>query len=313
MPVSRDRYPKQLIIDIHSYCNARCEICPYPTLKTKNPMGIMDEDLFKKIVEDFSNLSKKHNFAGIILFCNMGELFVYPQIAIDRLQYVLQLGLTTSIQTNAALLSPKVVELLKNTGFDGPITISCHGISPHVYKRVMGLDISKTLKNIDYLLQNYPREKIGIQSIPSHWPRGEAERIRAFFKQKGISVRMPLPNNRAGLLPEINVYKKEALLGCNPNRPLGEMVVCFDGDVVLCCNDMGREEIVGNLKNNSIEEVWNGKEMLNKINQIYCGEQSSDDFICKKCEFGVTSASVLTRLVRNTSYEIKKFFLTHVW
>lgn len=313
MQVSRDPYPKQLIIDIHSYCNATCKICPYPALKKINPMGVMDEDLFKKIVQNFLNLSKKNNFKGSILFCNMGELFVYPELAIDRLKYVLQFDFDLSIQTNGALLTPKIIDSLNDIGFSGPITISFHGISSDVYKRIMGLNISKTLKNFDYLIQNYPKEKIGIQSIPCRWPRGEAKRIRTFFNQKGIGVRMPLPNNRAGLLPEICVYKKESLIGCNPNRPLGEMVVCFDGDVVLCCNDMAREEIVGNLKNNSIEEVWNSEAMISKVNQIYCGQPSSDNFICKKCEFGVTSASLLTRLFRNTSYEIRKFILTHVW
>lgn len=313
MNIPRDPYPKQLIIDIHSYCNASCEICPYPALKKINPMGIMDEDLFKKIVDNFIDLSQKNNFRGSILFCNMGELFVYPELAIDRLKYVLQFDVDLSIQTNGALLSPKVVDLLNSIKFNGPITISFHGISPHVYKRIMGLNISKTLKNIDYLLQNYPKEKIGIQSIPCRWPRGEAKRIREFFSQKGIGIRMPLANNRAGLLPDISIYKKEILTGCNPNRPLGEMVVCFDGDVVLCCNDMAREEIVGNLKNNSIEEVWNGDIMLSKINQIYYGQPSEDNFICKKCEFGITSSSLLTRLLKNTAYEIRKFILTRVW
>lgn len=313
MTISRPPYPKQLIVDIHSYCNARCAICPYPDLKKKIPMGIMEESLFQKIVQDFSALAKKYNFAGSILFCNMGDLFVHPQIAIDRLQYVMQLGLNTSIQTNAALMSPEVVDSLKNIGFDGAITISFHGISPDVYKRVMGLDISKTIKNIDYLLQNFPQDKIGIQSIPCNWPRGEAKRIRAFFSQKGIHVRMPLPNNRAGLLTDASFRKREKLIGCNAGRPLGEMVICFDGDVVLCCNDMGRNEIIGNVKNNSIEEVWNGEAMLDKINKIYNGLPSADNFICKDCEFGLATSSWFSRLLRNTRYEIRKFILTRLW
>ena len=309
----RNPYPTQLIVDIHSYCNGQCVICPYPRLRKKNPMGIMDEQLFIKIINDFSELSKDNHFQGHCLFCNMGELFVYPELAAERLRYVISMGLAIDIQTNAALLYPQVVDLLKESGFKGSITISCHGISAPVYKRIMGLDIGKTLKNIDYLLENYPREKIGIQSIPYHWPRGEAKLVRSYFGRKGISVRMPLPNSRAGLVPELTSGAKQALVGCNAGRPLTEMVICFNGDVLLCCNDMGQQEVAGNLQRHSIEEVWNGEAMCKKISQIYGGTPSPDDFLCRKCEFGVISTSPVHRFIKNVRYETRKLFLTHLW
>ena len=89
-----------------------------------------------------------------------------------------------------------------------------------------------------------------------------------------------------------------------------EMVICFNGDVILCCNDMAQQEILGNLKHNTIEDIWNGNILLKKINQIYCGEPSPENFICKQCEFARTSTSLLNRLVRNVKYEVKKYFLT---
>lgn len=309
--LNREPYPKQIIIDIHSYCNARCKICPYHFLATKNPMGVMSEKLFIKIIDEFSRLSVENKFKGQVMFCNMGELFVHPEMAIDRMRYVINKGLDFNIQTNAALLSPEVFDQVREAGFNGAITISFHGISPQVYKEIMGLDISKTIKNIDYVSQNYSR--IGIQSIPYNWPKGEAKRVRTYFHRKGINVRMPLPNNRGGLLPDVAEQKKTKLIGCTAKRPLGEMVICFNGDVILCCNDMGQQEIVGNLENNTIAEVWNGEAMLNKIEQIYCGEPSSENFICKQCEFGITSKSLMNRLIRNVRYETKKFILTKLW
>ncbi len=310
--LNRNPYPKQIIVDIHSYCNAKCKICPYSSLKTKNPMGVMEENLFIKIADEFSLLAKTNNFRGHVLFCNMGELFIYPKMAIDRMKYVRQKGLDFDIQTNASLMTPEVVDLLKESEFNGSVLISFHGISPDVYKEMMGLDIAKTLRNIDYLVQNYPKERIIIQSIPYNWPKGEPRRIRSYFDQRGMRVRMPLPNNRSGLLPEIAEHKNGTLIGCSSDRPLGEMVVCFNGDVVLCCNDMGQEEMVGSLKKNTIQEVWNSDTMLDKISQIYCGKPSPENFICRKCEFGITSKSILNRLIRNIRLETKKFALTHL-
>lgn len=311
--LNRNPYPKQIILDIHSYCNARCIICPYDFLKSKIPMGVMEESLFKKIIDDFAEIARKNNFIGKVLFCNMGELFFYPDIALNRIKYVMHAGLEFNIQTNAAMLSPKVVDPLIETGFDGSILISCHGISPNVYRKIMGLKLSKTLGNIDYLIRKYPKEKIGIQSIPYHWPRKESMRVRHFWRKKGIDVRMPLPNNRGGLLLEIKQHHKKKLLGCSAGRPLGEMVICYNGDVILCCNDMKQQEKVGSLETKSIEEVWNGTDMMEKVAQIYCGKDSGDDFICKKCEFGKTSSSIIYRFIKNIRYETEKIFFKYIW
>jgi len=309
----RNPYPRQLIVDIHSFCNARCVICPYPELKSKLPLGIMEEALFRKIIDEFGNIANEHNFKGSILFCNMGELFFYPELAYERMRYVMQAGLDFNIQTNAAMLSPDAVDRLIDMGFNGGIVISFHGITPAVYKQIMGLDVIKTLNNIDYLSRNYPKGRICIQSIPHNWPLGEARRIRRYFHSKGLRVRMPLPNNRAGLVTKIGLVDKHKLIGCKADRPLGEMVISFNGDVVLCCNDMAQKEVVGNLENNTILEIWNGRVMMNKLEQIYCGKSSPDDFICKKCEFAITSHSSIMRIARNIRHECRKLFLTRIW
>lgn len=310
--LNRPPYPKQIILDIHSFCNAKCVICPYDYLRKKIKMGIMEKDLFSKIIDDFSCLAKLKNFNGTVVFCNMGELFFNKEV-INRIRYVLKSGLDFSIQTNGALMSNEVMDRLVESGFTGPITVSCHGISPDVYKRTMGLDIYVTLNNIDYLISQYPKNKILIQAIPYKWPKGEARRIRKYWRQKGIKVRMPLPNNRSGLLTSIKTNYKSSLVGCSVGRPLGEMVICFNGDVVLCCNDMAQQEIVGNLRENNIEEVWNGDVFIDKIKQIYCGKPSKDDFICKMCESGKRSNSQVLRLIKNIKYSLKRFFLTQIW
>ncbi len=310
--VGRPPYPRQMILDVHSYCNAKCSMCPYDFLKTNNPMGKMREDLFKKIIDDFSNVGAVNGFRGRVLFCNMGELFLYREV-IARIEYLLASGLELNIQTNASSLSPRKVDQLLDSGFNGSVLISFHGISPEVYRTNMGLDISKTLRNVDYLIERYPKSKISIQAIPYRWPRGEARRVRRFWRQRGIAVRMPIPNSRAGLLPVIANKNRRTLVGCSADRPLGEMVIMFDGDVVLCCNDMARQEVVGNLRHNTIEEVWTGEPFLDRVDKIYGGKASNSDFICRKCEFGKVSHSIIRRLGKNIYNQSRKFFLARVW
>lgn len=309
--LDRRPYPRQMILDVHSHCNGRCLVCPYDSLKGRIPMGEMKEPLFRKIVDDFANLSALHGFTGRVLFCNMGEIFVHPEV-LERVRYVVSSGLEFNIQTNASLLAPALTERLVGTGFRGSVLVSCHGISPDVYRKTMGLEISRTLANVDFILGHYPKERVVVQAIPYLWPRGESRRVRKHWGERGVKLRMPLPNNRAGLLPGVQDIRKTALTGCRPNRPLGEMVVCFNGDVILCCNDMAQREIVGNLTERSIQEVWNSGPFLRRIRQIYCGETSGDDFICKSCEFATTCHSGLRRLLRNAGYLAKRFYYTRI-
>jgi len=87
------------------------------------------------------------------------------------------------------------------TGFDGYIYISCHGIAPAVYPGVMGLDIAKVLPNVEYRVQHYPRERIQIRAIAYEWPFGEVLKVRRYWKERNIPVKIFLPNSRAGLVP----------------------------------------------------------------------------------------------------------------
>jgi radical SAM protein with 4Fe4S-binding SPASM domain len=308
----RNRVPANMILDIHSYCNAKCEICPYPELSRKLSMGTMDEWLFHKIIDDFALIVKEHKVRGHILFCNMGEPLVDSNV-ISKIDYASKAGLQCVLQTNAFLLTREKTDQLLATGFNGPIYISCHGITPAVYKNVMGLDIEQTLKNIDYLIERYPRENIQIRAVPYQWPLGEVLRVKRFWRNRGVRVKIFLPNSRAGLVSQCLSsrlkYPGEKLRGCKKNLPLSDIVVAFNGDVILCCEDMGRRVVLGNLKEKSIEQVWNSSLANNILDQIYNGRHSGSEFICKQCEFGVSTP--LQRIARFVDNELGRLFKCH--
>lgn len=303
-------YPSNLILDIHSYCNATCKVCPYPNLSKKLTMGIMEESLFKKIVDEFSFFVKKYPIRGHIIFCNMGEPFIDSNV-FDKFAYVLNADLKLVIQTNAFLLTPDRIDRLVALGVNIPIYISCHGITPKVYKHIMGLDINRTLSNIEYLINNYPKGLIQIRAISYNWPFGEVLKVKRYWKEKNIPVKIFLPNSRTGLLNNCDSWKMKysgnKLNGCKKTLPLRDMVVAFNGDVLLCCEDMGREVVIGNLKENSIYDVWNSAKAIDMIEKVFLGKPSGDNFICKKCEFGKsTSFKKIIRVIDNEWHKLLK-------
>jgi radical SAM protein with 4Fe4S-binding SPASM domain len=61
------------------------------------------------------------------------------------------------------------------------------------------------------------------------------------------------------------------------------MVVYWDGSVVLCCADMFSQTIVGDLKSDSISEIWNGPKMKSLRNQMV-GRKRFEVPLCQDCD-----------------------------
>lgn len=276
-------YPCGLLIDIHSYCNAECIICPYPQLSKKNTMGIMQWDLYKKIIDDYSQMMDIYSFKGVLGYCQMGEPFIVKDIA-KWTKYAIDCGILLYFNTNASLLYPDILHSLLDVGFTGRFNISFHGMTKEVYEKTMHLDYENTMKNINYLLEKYPVEKISINAVSFEWPPNEDKKLLEYWKKMGIHVTISKALSRCGLVPGIKQISKKRIAGCLTERVFFEMVISFNGDVVLCCHDMAREVILGNLNNSSIYEVWNGRRFQGILEAMYKGVSLPSTFICQRCE-----------------------------
>jgi len=307
--ITRMPYPSSLLVDVHSFCNAACQTCPYRMLQKSLPMGYMDEPLFRKIVDEFARIKLVHDVRGHVIFCYMGEPFVDPNV-IEKISYVVRAGLVLVLQTNAYLLTPEKIDRLIETGFRGEIYVSCHGITPKVYRKVMGMDIDPVLRNVEYLVGRYPRNLVQIRAIPHEWPPGEVLRVKRYWKQKGVRLKVFLPNSRTGLLPDLRrwswKYPGDRLRGCRKELPIRDMVIAYNGDVVLCCEDMARKVVLGNVREHSLVEVWNSERAKEVLEKIYLGKPSEDDFICKTCEFGTSTRS--RRLIKNLDNNLHRLW-----
>ena len=60
---------------------------------------------------------------------------------------------------------------------------------------------------------------------------------------------------------KIKNYRGKKLKNYNCNKPWGDMAIYSNGLVGPCCNLVGRKTPIGNIKDNSIKEIWNGSKM----------------------------------------------------
>jgi len=90
---------------------------------------------------------------------------------------------------------------------------------------------------------------------------------------------------------------KISLYGCRYHHPLVEMVILFDGRAVMCCQDMGREVIWGDVSRDGISGVWKAKKRQKVVEKLYSGESSGKDFLCSRCEQALGKAGIAHALV----------------
>ena len=62
------------------------------------------------------------------------------------------------------------------------------------------------------------------------------------------------------------------------------MVISFDGGVVLCCQDMSRQTMLGSIPDMSVYDVWNGAGFMDMLERLYLLKPSDEPLICDKCE-----------------------------
>ena len=87
--------------------------------------------------------------------------------------------------------------------------------------------------------------------------------------------------NRAGILD--NVGKPiNNILPCF--RPLNQLVINWQGDVILCCNDYYEKHIFGNANDENILQIWRSKKMKRFQNILSQEGGRLKIDICKECD-----------------------------
>jgi hypothetical protein len=57
----------------------------------------------------------------------------------------------------------------------------------------------------------------------------------------------------------------------------------FNGDMVLCCVDYSREQVLGNIADRSIHDVWNGP-VAREIRRRYLAHEFDGLPLCGNCK-----------------------------
>lgn len=275
---------KRIYIEITNYCNMNCKFCP----KTNRRLQYMKIENFKNIVtkiKDYTNTIYLHVKGEPLLHANLKEI----------LEIAKQSNLDVVITTNGTMLKEKQ-EILENAKSIRQINISVHSFEQNIKKQNNYLDdVLNTVKNItdkndiyiSYRFWNMHNEDIAKNE----------EQIQQICKSYNIESYDELKTNNYLKLKEkhyINIDNVFEWPNLN-NKECSEYGYCYglidqlailvDGTVVPCCLDQDGIINLGNILEESLEDILNKE----KTKEIIKGfkENKLHEELCKKCTFRI--------------------------
>ncbi|UCB56977.1 MAG: SPASM domain-containing protein [Candidatus Omnitrophota bacterium] len=231
-------------------------MCPRRTEKFKQLIKdqFMEKRIFEKIIEECA----KHKLFSIRLSLR-GESFMHPQI-FDFIELIKKTGIKeVASLTNGLALTPGKFERLVQLKFDW-LTISVDGLGStyeSIRKPAKFKEAFEKIKIYHQIKKRYNSSKpmVKIQAVWSAIKDNPEEFYRTFSPYVDLIASNPL----------IDFSRANKHIGYDENFQCPylyqRMVIAANGSVLLCsCDDYG-EYIIGDVRNESIYEIWHGRKM----------------------------------------------------
>lgn len=280
-----DAAPIHLDIETSSICNLRCPMCNYTIEHEKGANdsishGLMSWELFQKIIDEASEIgvsSVKLNWRG--------EPTMHKQLA-DMVKYAKEKGIIdVMLNTNAVNLNEQLSHRLIDAGLD-QIFFSVDSIIPEKYAQIrVGAQFEKVLNNIKTFVAY--NDAVGhpvftrVQKVLLNDTKDENEAFKAFWSnivdQIAFEDYIPYGGRDLG-----QTVERDEITYYSCPQLWQRMLITWDGEYRVCCISNNIPYIVGNLKNESIAELWHSPK-VNELRQLHAKGEWYKCELCKQC------------------------------
>jgi radical SAM protein with 4Fe4S-binding SPASM domain len=207
-----------------------------------------------------------------------------------------------ALVTNGELLDRFNLKDIKEANVD-LIMVSLNAHSKETYQVVNeGLDYDRVMQNISYLLlDSNVKKRLWLSFAITEKNMHEIYQATKYWHKKDVKTRVMGITNRAGTLEDYGKFKLKTgyryhplpyrpwryfinslgkITGCH--IPFFQMNILFNGDIILCCHDWDRASVVGNVRNNSLREIWNSPK-ANEMRRLILKKEYEQIDACRKC------------------------------
>lgn len=291
--------PMTISIEPTTACNLRCPECPSGLRAFTRDTGNLKTTLLSNII------GQLHRELLMIIFYFQGEPYINPDF-LDMVKAARDKGIYTITSTNGHFLSDDNARKTIESGLDRMI-ISVDGTTQEVYEQYRK---EGKLENVLEGARNMVKWKKKLNVSHPHLifqflvvkpNEHQMQDLEKLAKEIGIdevkfkSAQVYDYKNGNPLIPENEKYSryikqadgsykvKHALVN-RCWKLTHSCVITWDGLVVPCCFDKDATHQLGDLKENTFNEIWQGEKYTNFRQRILNGRSEID--ICQNCTEG---------------------------
>ena len=274
-------FPTHLEIEVASKCQMKCPMC-WTTYLNENIKGIMKFDLYKKIIDE----AAKNKIFSIKLSWR-GEPLLNPKI-VEMIKYAKDKNIKdVAFLTNAELLTKKMADKLIDSGLDW-ISVSADGVD-EVYNQIRFPALfEETVERVKYLksardLRGLTKPLIRVQSIMSA-VENNTDKFYESWKDVSDKVNIIADQIRSYEIdPQELEFDHYFICG----KPFQRLAIGHDGRVHQCIADYEGKNILGDINNETILQVWNGKKNKQLRESFLKHTYYKVNEACKQCSYGL--------------------------
>ena len=240
-------YPKFIEIETINKCNMSCSFCPTNKKNDIRKFSIMDEKLFKKIIEEISYIDNEvlvyfHSNNEPLLDKRIPEFIQYAKEKLSNTKAIL------GMSTNGTLLSEEI--------------------------------FLKLAKHLDrFIINNYSENMQLIKTVKNIYNRYRYNQFNADITIYLRNVKEVI-KNIGGYSPNYS-YSKSINIQCL--LPFEQMVIRPDGKISLCCKDVYGQYTLGDIRYETIASIWHNNMYNNLRKKMISGRKNIK--LCSKCNF----------------------------
>lgn len=291
--------PVSISIEPTTSCNLRCPECPSGLRSFTRPTGMLQNDLYKKIIDEL-----EHSLLYLIFYFQ-GEPYLHPHF-FELIQYAQQKKIYTATSTNAHYLDDKKAEMTVKSGLDRLI-ISIDGTSQETYESYrIGGKLDKVIEGTKNVIKWKKKLKsktphVIFQFLVVRPNEHQIEEVQQLAKELGVdevglkTAQIYDYEDGSPLIPTIDKYSRYKKLSNGKYEIKNGLadscwkmwhscVVTWDGKVVPCCFDKDAHYTLGSTETQSFKDVWTNQAYQNFRQQLLVGRSQIE--MCKNCTEG---------------------------